>query len=279
MNPHAQPSISLWALFKSFFSNRQLIGRMVRREVAGRYKGSVLGLGWSFVHPFLMLSVYTFVFSIAFRARWGVGQSVEGESKVMFAIVLFVGMIVHGVFSEILNRSSELVVGNINYVKKVVFPLEVLPVVIGGVAVFHAMVSLIVWLVAYTVLIGIPGWQAVLLPVVIFPLVILALGIAWALAALGAYLRDVGQVVSIVTTVLLFMAPVFYPIETLPANIQPLIMLNPLTFIIEQSRAVLIWGRIPDFSGLAQYFAFSLMVFWAGFAFFQKARKGFADVL
>lgn len=279
MNPHAQRSAAPWVLLGSLWRSRQLIFRMVKREVVGRYKGSVLGLGWSFVHPLLMLSVYTFVFSIAFKAHWGSAHQEGDESRVTFAIVLFVGMIVHGLFAEILNRSTELVSSNVNYVKKVVFPLEVLPVVVTGAAAFHALVSLAMWLLAYVVLVGAPDWHAVFFPLVISPLILLALGIAWILAALGAYLRDVGQTTSIVTTVLLFLAPVFYPIETLPAHLQPLIMLNPLTFIIEQSRAVLIWGRMPNFAGLLQYLAFSLMVAWAGFACFQKARRGFADVL
>lgn len=252
---------------------------MIKREVVGRYKGSVLGLGWSFVYPFLMLSVYTFVFSIAFKARWGVGHGAGDESKVMFAIVLFVGMIVHGLFAEILNRSAVLITHNVNYVKKVVFPLEVLPVVVTGAATFHALVSLLVWFIAYVLFIGMPDWHVVYFPLVVGPMILLALGLAWILASMGAYLRDVGQTISIITTILLFMAPVFYPVESLPVSVQPLIMANPLTFVIEQARDVLIWGKSPDFIGLAKYLAFALVFFWAGFACFQKTRKGFADVL
>lgn len=249
---------------------------MIRSEVVGRYKGSVLGLGWSLAHPLLMLSVYTFVFSIAFKARWGVH---EGESKVMFAIILFVGMIVHGLFSEILNRSATLIPDNVNYVKKVVFPLEVLPVVVAGAAVFHAVVSLSVWLLFYLACVGLPGWPALFLPLILFPLVLLALGVGWALAALGAGFRDVGQTISIITAVLLFLSPVFYPIESIPQGLHPLIMANPLTFVIEQARAVLIWAQMPDFMGLLVYWALALVVFWAGFVGFQRSRTGFADVL
>lgn len=279
MNPHARSSISVRALVTSLWSSRQLITRMIKREVLGRYKGSALGLGWSFAHPLLMLSVYTFVFSMVFKARWGTSHAGGDESKVMFAIVLFVGMIVHGLFSEILNRSTELIPNNVNYVKKVVFPLEVLPVVVTGAATFHCTISLLVWFAAYGAFIGIPSWHAIYFPLVIAPMVFLALGLAWVLAAIGAYFRDVGQSISIVTTILLFLAPVFYPMESLPDSIQPLIMANPLTFVIEQARNVLIWGKTPDLIGLAKYLTISLICLWTGFAFFQIARKGFADVL
>ncbi|MES2819530.1 MAG: ABC transporter permease [Pseudomonadota bacterium] len=276
MNPHARHSISLATLLLSLWRARQLIGRMIRSEVVGRYKGSVLGLGWSLVHPLLMLSVYTLVFSIAFKARWGLH---EGESKMMFAIILLIGMIVHGLFSEILNRSATVIADNVNYVKKVVFPLEVLPVVVTGAAIFHALVSLLVWLLFYLVCVGLPDWHALFLPLVILPLVLLSLGLGWALAALGANFRDVGQTLSIVTTVLLFLSPVFYPIENIPQALRPLIMANPLTFVIEQARAVLIWAQMPDFAGLLVYWSLALLVCWAGFACFQKSRTGFADVL
>lgn len=279
MNPHAAQPISLGACARSLWTHRHLIRQMVKREVVGRYNGSVLGLGWSFFNPLLMLCVYTFVFSVVFNARWGVASAGEDESKSMFAIVLFIGMIVHGLFAEILNRAPGLIVGNVNYVKKVVFPLEVLPVVTAGAALFHTMVSLLVWLAAYVIFVDVPGWHALLLPIVILPLLVLALGIAWFLASLGVYLRDIGQVIAVVTTIMLFLAPVFFPVKSLPEEFQPLIMANPLTFIIEQAREVLIWGQLPDFLGLLRYTVTALMVLWAGYAWFQSTRKGFSDVL
>lgn len=274
-NPHAAQPTSLLAAVHSLWKHRQLIRKMTKREVVGRYKGSFLGLGWSFLNPLLMLCVYTFVFSVVFKARWGMTE----ESKAMFALVLFVGMIVHSLFAEILNRAPGLIIGNVNYVKKVVFPLEILPIVTAGAALFHAFVSLSVWLLAYVILIDVPHWQAVLFPVVLLPLFMLALGLAWFLASLGAFLRDVGQTIAIITTVLMFLAPVFFPVKSLPEEFQPLIMANPLTFIIEQAREVLIWGRLPNFQGLLRYMLAALVVLWAGFAWFQKTRKGFSDVL
>lgn len=279
MNPHAAQSMSLFTLVRSLWKHRQLLGQMTKREVVGRYKGSFLGLGWSFLNPLLMLCVYTFVFSVVFKARWGVSPEGGEESRAMFAIVLFIGMIVHGLFAEILNCAPGLITGNVNYVKKVVFPLEILPVVTANVALFHALVSLVVWLLAYVVLIDVPHWNILLFPVVMLPLLLLALGIAWFLASLGVFMRDIGQTISIITMILMFLSPVFFPVKSLPQEIQPLIMANPLTFIIEQARDVLIWGKLPDFSGLSCYLAVALIVLWAGFAWFQKTRKGFSDVL
>ncbi|MGV6474943.1 ABC transporter permease [Azotobacter vinelandii] len=279
MNPHAAQPTSLLAFVHSLWSHRLLIRQMTRREVIGRYQGSFLGLGWSFLNPLLMLCVYTFVFSVVFKARWGVAPQGGEENEFMFAIVLFVGMIVHTLFAEILNRAPGLIVSNVNYVKKVVFPLEILPVVSVGAALFHALVSLGVWLLAYELFVGTLHWQMLLFPIVVLPLVMLALGIAWFLASLGVFLRDVGQTVAILTTVMMFLAPVFFPVDNLPEEFRPLIMANPITFIIEQARGVLIRGQLPDFVGLFWYFAAASIVMWAGFAWFQKTRKGFSDVL
>lgn len=276
INPHATQPTSLVALARSLWHNRELIAQMTRREVAGRYKGSVVGLAWSFFNPVFMLAVYTFVFSVVFKARWGLGGE---ESKTQFAVVLFVGMIVHGLLAEVLNRAPGLILANVNYVKKVVFPLEILPVVSMGAALFHSLVSLGVLLIAFAVFNGYLHWTAVLAPLVVLPLVILTLGLAWMLASLGVFLRDVGQTIGIVTMVMLFLAPVFYPVTALPEELRPWLMVNPLTFIIEQAREVLIWGHLPNWSGLGIYTLAATAVAWAGYAWFQKTRKGFADVL
>lgn len=276
VNPHAAQPTSLLSLAKSLWRNRQLIVQMIKREVVGRYKGSAMGLAWSFFNPVFMLVVYTFVFSVVFKARWGLGSE---ESKTQFAVVLFVGMIVHALFAEVLNRAPSLILGNTNYVKKVVFPLEILPVISLGAALFHSAVSLAVLLVAFALFNGYLHWTAILIPLVLLPLVILTLGLAWMLASLGVFLRDVAQTIGIVTMVMMFLAPVFYPITALPEQYRPWLLANPLTFIIEQAREVLIWGHWPNLLGLAAYTLVATFVAWAGYAWFQKTRKGFADVL
>ena len=276
INPHAAQPTSIWILGKSLWRNRQLIVHMTRREVAGRYKGSVMGLAWSFFNPVFMLAVYTFVFSIIFKSRWVVDGH---ESKTQFALVLFVGLIVHGLLAEVLNRAPSLILGNANYVKKVVFPLEILPVISMGAALFHSIISTVVLLVAFFIFNGYINWTAVFIPLVVLPFVVFTLGIAWILASLGVFLRDVGQTIVIITTVLMFLAPVFYPTSALPEHLRPWIMANPLAFIIEQLRDVIVWGHLPNWSGLGLYAVISTVVAWVGYVWFQKTRKGFADVI
>lgn len=275
-NPHAAQPTSLAALGKSLWRNRQLIVQMTRREVTGRYKGSAMGLAWSFFNPVLMLTVYTFVFAVVFKARWGAGGE---EGKTQFAIVLFVGMIVHGLLADVLNRAPSLILSNVNYVKKVVFPLEILPVIAMGAALFHGIISLGVLLAAFALFNGYLHWTAIFIPLVLLPLVVLTLGLAWMLASLGVFLRDAEQTIGIITMVMMFLAPVFYPVTALPEALRPWLMANPLTFIIEQAREVLIWGNFPSWMGLAIYTLIATIVAWSGYAWFQKTRKGFADVL
>ena len=259
----------------SFWRNRQLIRNLVQREVLGRYKGSMLGIFWSLATPIFMLAVYTFVFSVVFKARWGGGS----DSKTEFALLLFAGLIIFNLFSECISRAPGLILANVNYVKKVVFPLEVLPWVSMGSALFHFAVSLGVWLVAYLVLFGVPHWHVVLLPLVVVPLVLFVMGLSWALASLGVYLRDVGQIIGLVITVLMFLSPIFYPASSLPPEYQPIMFFNPLTPPIEMARDLLYWGQMPNMTLLALYAAGSLAFALLGFAWFQKTRKGFADVL
>ena len=188
-------------------------------------------------------------------------------------------MIVHGLFAEVLNRAPSLILSNVNYVKKVVFPLEILPVIAMGAALFHSIISLGVLLAAFALFNGYLHWTVIFIPLVLLPLVILILGLAWMLASLGVFLRDAGQTISIITMVMMFLAPVFYPVTALPEQFRPWLMANPLTFIIEQAREVLIWGHLPNWMGLGIYTFVATVVAWLGYAWFQKTRKGFADVL
>jgi lipopolysaccharide transport system permease protein len=277
INPHAAQPTSLLALAKSLWHNRQLISQMTKREVVGRYKGSALGQAWSFFNPIFMLVVYTFVFSEIFKSRWG-GAGGD-DSKTQFALVLFVGMIVLSLFSEVLNRAPGLILSNVNYVKKIVFPLEILPVISVGAALFHSLISLCVLLVAFVLFNGYLQWTAIFTPLVLLPLVILTTGFAWMLASLGVFLRDVGQTIGIITTVLMFLSPVFYPVNAVPERFQSYILANPLTFIIEQAREVLIWGHLPNWRGLGAYTLVAIVIAWSCYAWFQKTRKGFADVI
>lgn len=275
MNPHAARSISPFALVGSLKTHRSLIYNLAKREVIGRYRGSVMGLLWSFFNPVLMLAVYTFVFSVIFQARWASGS----DSKTEFALVLFAGLMVYNLFAECLNRSPSLVLSNVNYVKKVVFPLEILPVVAMGSAAFHLLISLLVWLIFYLIFFGVPQATIVWLPVILIPFFLMILGLSWFLASIGVYLRDVAQIIGVMTTALLFLSPIFYPITVLPEKYQLIMHFSPLTFIVEQARDVMIWGKGMDWSTWTIYLLLAAVIAWLGFAWFQKTRKGFADVL
>ena len=276
MNPHQAPNTSLKELFASFVRNRKLILKMAKREVLGRYRGSMFGLAWSFFNPLLMLTIYTFFFSVVFKSRWGVAQEARHAD---FAVVLFVGLIIHGLFSECINRAPALITSNVSYVKKVVFPLEIFPWIAMGTALFHAGISVTVLLILQVALTGSLPWTVMLLPFVLLPLLILTLGVAWFLAATGVFVRDIGQITGMISSVLLFMSPVFFPLSSLSERLQKIYLLNPLTLIIEDARKVLLFGHIPDPVGLLLYALFALVVAWVGFWWFQKMRKGFADVL
>jgi len=263
-------------MLASPWRNRELLFALLKRDVAGRYRGSFMGLAWSLFNPLLMLAIYTFVFSVVFKARWGAGE--EG-SRADFAIVLFVGMIVHGLFTECVNRAPGLILAHANYVKKVIFPLDILPWVAFGSALFHMAVGLAVLLAAQVVLRQYVPWTVVFFPIVLLPLVFATMGFAWLLASLGVYVRDVGQITAVFTLVLMFVSPVFYPVSALPPDYRRWLYLNPLTLVIEQSRGALLFGRQPDFLQWSLLLAASVLIAWGGFAWFQKTRRGFADVV
>jgi len=260
---------------ESLWRNKYLLKKSIQREVVGRYRGSVLGMLWSFFQPMFMLVVYTFVFSVVFKAKWHGGS----DSKTEFALILFAGLMVFNLFAECVNRAPYLILSNVNYVKKVIYPLEILPWVALGSAVFNAAVSFIVWLVAYTLLIGVPSITIILYPIVIAPLVLFTVGICYWLASLGVYLRDVAQVINILTTALLFLSPIFYSPKNLPPTYQKILYCNPMTSVIQNVREILLWGALPHLGILIIQYLVAGLVCALGFAWFQKTRKGFADVL
>ncbi len=268
-------SMSPIELLSSLIRNRELVISLVKREVVGRYRGSILGILWSFFNPVLMLAVYTFVFSVVFKARW----NSESDSRTEFALVLFAGLLVFNLFSECVTRAPSLIISNVNYVKKVVFPLEILPWVSLGSALFHALISLSVWLIFYGLFFGVPPVTGLLIPIVVLPLIALTMGISWFLSSLGVYLRDVSQVIGLITTILMFMSPIFYPVSSIPEAYRGLFQLNPLTPTIEMARDVLIWGNLPNWTVYGTSLALAILVATLGFAWFQKTRKGFANVL
>ncbi|SDU35992.1 ABC transporter permease [Halopseudomonas salegens] len=252
-----------------------LLRQITLRDILSRYKGAAMGLVWSFVTPLAMLVVYTFVFSEVFGARWHVGS----DDRVGFAINLFAGLIVHGAFAECASRATGLIAQNQNYVKRVVFPLWLLSPMVMLSALFHAMISFLVLLLAFAWFYGFVHWQVIFLPIVLLPYVIFLLGVIWLLSALGVFLRDIGQVMPVLITAMLFMAPVFYPVNALPEAFQGWLYFNPLTPAIEMIRALLVVGELPSLALYCKYSLASALAAACGLAFFLRVRKGFADVL
>ncbi len=255
-----------------------LLAQLVKRDIAGRYRGSILGMAWTLLLPLVMLAIYTFVFSFVFKARWNLPTTQDG-GLVSYGVVLFSGLMLHGFLSETLSRSTTIILQNINFVKKVVFPLELFPFVLISAAGVHLLISIVILLAAHLLLGGMLSANMLLLPLLLLPFMLLLLGLGWWLSSLGVYLRDIGQIIQLLMTLLLFLSPIFYPLEMLPEAVRPLLYLNPLTLMVDQFRAVMLWGTTPDWTALGIYLLVSLVVFFSGFWWFEKTRKGFADVL
>lgn len=256
-----------------------LLLQLIRRDVQARYRGSALGLAWSFVIPLLMLGVYTFVFAIVFKARWGSEPADTHGGTLDFALNLYAGLILHGFLAENLSRAPTLITSNVNYVTKVVFPLAILPLMLLGSALFHLAVNLGVLLLAMLCF-GPPAHASWLLaPLVILPLAAFALGVNYLLASLGVFLRDIGQLMGLAITLLMFLSPIFYPVAALPEALQPWILLNPLTLPVEWLRGLLMEQRQPEAYPLMLYYALALLMAVVGRYWFLRTRGAFADVL
>lgn len=273
--PAAASSTSPLALLASIWRHRDTIRALAKREIQSKYRGSVLGIFWSLVNPLLMLAIYTFVFSEIFRMRWGNGL----DHPLDFALMLFTGMVIFGFISETLSRAPHLVTGNPNLVKKIVFPLEISAPVAVISSLFQLLIGLVLLLVVFTLSKGPPPLTALLFPFIATPLILLTLGATWFISSLGVFIRDISQLIAHLLMVTMFLSPIFYPITAIPEHFRPFFYLNPLTFLVEQNRKVLILGLQPDWQQLLLFTGFSLIVCYLGFVWFQYTRKGFADVL
>jgi lipopolysaccharide transport system permease protein len=263
-------------LAKNLWCHRDLIRQFTRREIEGRYSGSYLGVFWSFVTPLVMLSIYTFVFGIVFKARW---QGTRGSSLEEFALVIFCGLTAFNIFGECASRAGSLIVGVPNYVKRVIFPLEILPVSVLGSSLFHATISLLILLLGNLLTGGSLSWTVLLLPVVSLPLIFLSLGASWFLAGLGVFVRDVNHSVTLIVQVLFFVTPIFYSIEIIPEPFRTIIKFNPLTAVVENFRRVILWGVPPIWGSWVAWIILTSLLVLLGYAWFMKTKKGFADVL
>ena len=262
-------------MLETLAQRRSLLAELTKREILGRYRGASIGLLWSLISPFLMLMVYTLAFGYILRSRWP-GTS---GSTADFALILFVGLVVHGFFAECLTRAPQLVLSNPGYVKRVVFPLEILACSMTLTALFHLAMNLVVLVALKWFWHGELYWHMLLLPLVIAPLAILTVAVGWFLSALGVYLRDISQFVGVLATAMLFLSSAISPLESLPEDYRWVFRANPLTLIIDQAREVVIWGRMPDWTALGIYTACVSGLALLALAFFRRMRGGFADVL
>lgn len=272
------PAISVLspaAPFLSAWRNRALILRLARREIEARYRGTAVGMVWSVLTPILMVAVYSFVFSYVFQPRW----MVPPGTKANFVLLLYSGLLVFNLLGDCLARAPMLVLETPSYVKKVVFPLEILPWIALAGALFNFLVGMGLLLGIYLILYGLPPVTILLLPLVLLPLVLLTLGLGWLLAALGVYLRDLRHVVGILVSMLMFLSPIFYPADAVGEGVRSALYANPLTPVLEMSKDVLFWGRVPDAGLLTGGILAAWMAAWLGHAAFMKLRAGFADVL
>ncbi len=261
----------------SLWAQRSLAWQLIRRDIAERYRGSLFGIVWAFIVPLLMLGIYTFVFTVVFKARWGMETSDAGLQS--FAVILFAGLIVHAFFAEVLTRSPALILSNTNYAKKVIFPLGLLPVVCVASALFHTLISYVILFGAYLYVYETLPIGALWLPIIWVPFILFSLGISWFLASLGVFLRDIAHIMGLFSMALLFLSPIFYPAEALPEAYRSFLALNPLTPIIEQSRAVLFEHKAPNWLIIGAYSAGGAVVAALGWAWFARTRKAFADLL
>ncbi len=263
-------------MFSSLLNNKYLFLQMLKRDVQKRYRGSQLGFLWAFFYPILMLLVYTFVFGMVMNVKWGVA----GQDNIDFGLILFAGLLCHGLMAEVVIGSVASIISNAQYVKKVVFPLEILSLVGLANALFHMFLGLIILMVIFIATGNQLHWTILLTPVVLFPFVVFLLGLSWFLSVLGVYIRDLGQIVGVMMTVLLFLCSIVFPFDRLPLELQPYVLwLNPLTIIVEQLRAVMLFGRLPNWEllGLYSIGAFAMLIL--GTWLFKRTRDGFADVI
>jgi lipopolysaccharide transport system permease protein len=247
---------------------------LTKREFSGRYHGSFGGIAWSFVQPLFLLSVYTLAFGVILKARWGFSGNTAD-----YALMLFAGLIIFNAFSEVLNKSTTLITNNSNFVKKIVFPLELLPIITVATAVIHALIALAIWLAGYALVAGTPKMTVLFVPLILVCFIPLLLGLGWVLSAVGVVIKDVSQLTGMLNHTLLFLTPIFYSIEAAPPLLQNLLILNPLTFVVEQFRLVLFYGQMPALKGLTLYFVLASVFASTSYVLFKRLRSSFADMV
>lgn len=265
-------------MIRSLYKNRELIWNLTKREVKSIYQSSFLGALWTVIVPLMMLLIYTFVFSVVFQAKWSTSGSQE-TPRGEFALILFAGLTAFNFFSSVISKAPGLILAVPNYVKKVVFPLEILPVVAVGSAFITSLISIALILIGHVLLLRSFPIMVLLLPLVYVPLILLTLGFAWFLSSLGVFVRDMGQVIPVIVQILFFVSPIFYSVDRVPNFLRFLVILNPLSFILDSFRRVLIWNEFLDWRSWTIVTLVSAFVAILGFAWFSATKRAFSDVM
>lgn len=251
-----------------------LVRSLVRRELMSRYKGSLGGLAWSIVTPLVMIAIFTLIFSGIFQARFG-----SGGGHLNFALYLFCGLLPWIAFSEGVQRSTAVLIENVNLIKRVVFPVEALPVTVVLAAVCQQMLGTAALLLAAVLIEGRLHITALLLPVLLVPQLLAALGLGWLMASLGVFLRDMTQFNQLFLQAWMYLTPIFYPEEMIPERFVWLVKFNPMAPLVRSYRRILLDGRMPDWKGLSVTLVFALVCFLFGYWWFERTKKAFVDVI
>ncbi len=262
-------------MIKVLIKNNYLLRQLVKKDIQQRYQGSVLGMLWSFIVPILMLVIYTFIFSEVFQARWDIDTS----DKYQFALVLFCGLTAFTLVGEVMNRATTLIASNTNYVKKVIFPLEMLPVVTTLSALFNCLISFVILIVAKFIIYRNISPTLYMIFIILIPLIIMSVGLGLLISAISVYLKDVGNFISVFVTILMYMSPVFFPLSAVPESFRTVCEANPMTYIIENFRNVVIYGKCLDWKFFSISCLVAVVIYWIGKVVFMRAKEGFADVL
>jgi len=262
-------------MLKILVKNKYLLGQLIKKDIEQRYKGSVLGILWSLIVPILMLVIYTFVFSEIFQAKW----NIETTNKFEFALILFCGLSCFNMIAEVMNRSTNLIACNINYVKKVIFPLEILPVTITFSALFNSVISFLILIIANLILNHTVSGTLFQIIFVFVPLILLCIGLSLFISALSVYLKDIGNAIGIIVTILMYISPVFFPLTSVPDNFRVICEANPMTYIIENFRNVVLYNTNLNMEFYFKSIVFSILSLVIGYLVFKRVKEGFADVL
>jgi lipopolysaccharide transport system permease protein len=270
----------LWDAFTHPIQDRKLLRMFITRDLQARYKNSWGGLLWLVIQPLIMLSIYTLVFQHILGVKWGTPTaSGANASGINFAINLYLGLLVFNIFSESLQAAPAVLRAHSNLIKKVRFPIRILPSIPVGLSLCDAALGLVIWLVIYVFTLGLPPLTALYLPLVLLPLIFFVMGLCWLIASLSAYMQDITQIVRFVVTGLMFLSPIFFPLKSLPSDLQAILSFNPLSIEIEMLRGIMIGGVAPSLGTYLGFLGFSAVVYLAGYYWFELTSDGFVDVL